>query len=383
VTVASAWLAAASMLATLAAAAAPAPAQPDPAELIDRAQREMIELDFERAIELLEAAEATGRNRRDQLLVIYRSLGESQASLGHRDAAESEFRRLLALAPEAELEPGSSPKIASPFGAARSFMSARPALAATCDQVGRSAVVIVVSDPLDLVAAARPTRADGSALAGGKRATGRPHIRLDIPADAPAAIACAVLDRHGNELLRAPVRKPVDKRPATGDGRGPTSQRGGRDSNEVLPPSDDWTAGDGRRTTGKVGSAVDSPVELGEHGGSAPLYARWWTWGTGALVAATAGTYFALRVQSDADEWRALKRQSTQHTYREAADVEERGRRHALYSNIAFGATAALATVSVVVLVRETKRSPERHAVGLRTTPLPEGGATAALSFSF
>ena len=113
------------------------------------------------------------------------------------------------------------------------------------------------------------------------------------------------------------------------------------------------------------------------------MYARWWRWGSGALVAAGATAYFAVQLQADEDEWRAIKRTSQEHTYAEALEVQERGERNARYGNIAFGASAALAAVSVGLLVRDLvrrRRDDSRAAVG--AAPLP-GGAAASVRISF
>ncbi|HTE50032.1 MAG TPA: hypothetical protein VK698_04110 [Kofleriaceae bacterium] len=343
---------------------------PDPTALVSRAQREMLQLDFERAIELLERAEATGANLREQLIVIYRSLGESHASVGQGPEAEAEFRRLLALDPDAQLPPGSSPKLTAPFAAARDFMLRRPALAIACERRGDDrAILSVQSDPLDLVAAARPVRADGSAVPGGARRPGRARVSLSFP---PGAEACAALDRHGNELARALLvvggaRPPA---PVASSGDDPTS---------ILPPGE--VAHRARPSRAPAPAPRPATIER-DDGPAPPLYARWWLWGAGSAVAAGTAAYFAIQLQSDQDEWRNIKQASQEHTYREAVDIQERGERHALYSNIAFGASAALATVSIVLAVRASRARPEATA-GVGAAPLPGRGGLATLWLTF
>jgi tetratricopeptide (TPR) repeat protein len=349
-----------------------AAAAPDPAALVTRAQREMLQLDFDRAIQLLERAEATGANRREQLVVIYRSLGESHASIGHEREAEVDFRRLLALDPDAELPRGSSPKLTAPFVAAREFMQRRSALTVACERRGDGrALLTVQADPLGMVAAARAARADGGALEGATRRPGRDRIAIAFPPDAQA---CAALDRHGNELARAML--------VTGVGPPPPEPAGdaGDDPTSILPPGE--VARRDRPPVPEAGPRLD-PVER-DAGPvpSPPLYSRWWVWGGGAALAAATGAYFAIQLQTDQDEWRNIKQDSDQYTYREAVEVQERGDRHALIANVAFGASAALATVAVVMGVRQARaRRDAGPSVGV--APLPGRGGTATLTFSF
>jgi tetratricopeptide (TPR) repeat protein len=361
----------------LAALAAPgtASAAPDPDALVNRAQREMIRLDFQRAIELLERAEATGANRREQLILIYRSLGESHASVGHQREAESDFRRLFALDPDAELPQGSSPKLTAPFAAARQFMQRRASLTVACEPRGESrAVLTVQADPLGQVVAARATRADGSAVPGAGRRTGRDRIVIGLP---DGATACSALDRHGNELARASLVTEVRPAPA-----GPPAED--EDPTSILPPGEVRHEEPPARMQA---AARAEPVEAdAPPTPSPPLYRRWWAWGGVSAVAAVAGAYFAIQLQSDQDDWRNIKQASDQHTYREAVDVQERGERHALIANVAFGTSAALAAVAVIVGVREArrdKRESSGSSASIDVAPLPGRGAFATLSLSF
>jgi hypothetical protein len=377
-------LSAAALASVAMAAPGLAVASPAPSVLITRAQREMVRLDFERAIQLLRDAEATGKNRREQIILIYRSLGESQASLGRSEAAASEFRRLLSIDPEAELPPGSSPKLTAPFAAARDSMRRRP-LIVTCERRGDGALFSVPSDPVDLVASVRLTRADGDDLPGAARTAGRDPAALAIPDGAPRALACAALDRHGNELILAPLLSASERAAAAGD----DSADG--DPTAILPPGEAAA----RRAAERERELTDPP--RGTRSSAAferdaarsdapPLHARWWLWGTGALAAAGTATYFAIQLQADQDEWRDIKRASDQHSYREALDVQETGERHARYSNIAFGASAALAAVSIALLVRDVvrnRRTDSPATAGIRAGPLPDRGAAALLWLSF
>ncbi|HEU5054983.1 MAG TPA: hypothetical protein VFU21_00600, partial [Kofleriaceae bacterium] len=84
----------------LALAARPALAQ-DGGQMA-KAKAAMAQLDFDTAIKHLEQAEASGANGPAEMVEIYRAMAESHAAMGRAAAAETAFRRLLALDPAAE-----------------------------------------------------------------------------------------------------------------------------------------------------------------------------------------------------------------------------------------------------------------------------------------
>jgi tetratricopeptide (TPR) repeat protein len=373
---------------TIAAAVAvlapgPVAAQPDPDELVVQARQAMVNLDYDRAIRLLERAEEAGRSRRDQLATIYRSLGESRAALGDDDAAATEFRRLLALDPDAELPRGSSPKVTAPFESARAFMRQHRPLAVGCAREGRGAVLAIQSDPLSLIASARLTTADGTVLARARRGSGRARLSLAAPAGAPQEVACTALDVYGNELARTPIGTTDRAAPGGDETLDPTT---------ILTPSHQRPRPPPRRSRVASGDSGASDTDTGQESTVSvgrtpereppPIYARWWLWGTGALVGAGATAFFAVQLQADEDDWRAIKRASQEHTYAEALAVQDRGERHALYANIATMTTAALAAVSLGLLVRDLVRDDDGPAAQIGAAPLPGGGAaTFRVSF--
>ena len=315
------------------------------------------------------------RSRRDQLATIYRSLGESRAALGDDDAAATEFRRLLALDPAAELPRGSSPKVTAPFESARDFMRQQRPLTIGCAREGRGAVLAIQSDPLSLIASARLTTSDGTVLTRARRGSGHARVSLAAPAGA---------HRHWpaprwtlrNELAAPPI--------GTTDGAAPGRDEA-LDTTTILTPTDQRpprpAARRSRVASGATGASDTdtdraSTVSVGRtpEREPPPIYARWWLWGTGALVGAGATAFFAVQLQADEDDWRAIKRASQEHTYAEALAVQDRGERHALYANIATMTTAALAAVSLGLLVRDLVRDDDGSAAQIGAAPLPGGG---------
>ena len=340
-------------------AAAPAAAD-EVGDLLERARARMAELDYDGAIPLLEQAEAAGGSDRAGVLEIVRSLAEAHAALGRADAAETAFRRLLALEPDTELPAGSSPKLTAPFSAAREFLAGR-SLSVDCRRERDTATLIVRGDPLDMVAGARLLGPSGDRHSGVDDVTGQGRIAIPLP-PAHVASACAALDQHGNELVRAelsaaaPVRAPDPVAPAP-----------------VI-----------------VAPAEGRPAR--------PIYARWWLWGAAAGVSAGVAAYYGLQFASARDDLDALHAATMEEghtvTYADALAVEERGRDAARGANIALGVTAALSAVSVGLLVHQLVSdgpTPTEAATDPRTaratgrlgpTPVP-GGAGVSLTVPF
>lgn len=318
----------------------------DSTGLIARAKQEMSQLNFESAITLLEQAEGTGQNERAEMIEIYRATAEANAGLGRLEAAEVSFRRALALDPSIELPAGSSPKLTSPFAAARDFVSSRGSLKIDCKKTGEAggALLTVGSDPVDLVSGARLIGAAGARV--GSDASGSGRIALSY-AQTATPTGCAALDRFGNELLRADLGEPVaEPTPAAGDDA----------------------------TGGAVSVGADTTVER-----SRPIYARWWVWGAGAAVSGAAAIYFGLQLKKARDDLDKLNDNSEDHFFEEALDVEERGDRAALNANIALGVTAALGAVSIGLLVHQLltdgdDREAQPGSARVDPTILPGGG---------
>jgi hypothetical protein len=130
--------------------------------------------------------------------------------------------------------------------------------------------------------------------------------------------------------------------------------------------------------------------------GSRPLYARWWVWGGAAVVTGAVAIYFGVKLKQDRDDLDELNENSEEHFFEDALEIEERGDSHARNANIFLGVTAALSAVSIGLLVYDlVKASPESDGAAsasrarrsgrpiLTAAPLPDGGASAALSVDF
>jgi tetratricopeptide (TPR) repeat protein len=324
----------------------PARADGDP---VAKAKAEMAQLDYDPAIALLEQAEASGKNDPAAMAEIFRALAESHAAMGRAAAAETAFRRLLALDPAAELPAGSSPKLTAPFAAAREFLAGRK-LDIECRRGGPDAATLVVqSDPVDLVAGGRLLAAGDSPL--GEDASGRGRIALAVP-EAASPAGCAALDRHGNVLARADLAA------------------------AAIPAVSEISAAPGD-ISGPAPAVAAS---------SRPLYARWWLYaGLGALSGGVAA-YYGLKTKEAEDDLRALNEETRQPqhdvTYADALAVEDRGERYARNTNIALVVTGVFAAVSGGLLVHQLVTERDAGEPEVAAAPLP-GGASVHLTLGF
>jgi tetratricopeptide (TPR) repeat protein len=306
-----------------------------------KAKAEMAQLNYDAAIALLEKAEASGQNGAAEMVEIYRVTAEAHAAMGRGDAAETAFRRLLALDPSIELPAGSSPKLTGPFNAAREFLAGRR-ITIECRRGEAAASLIVQSDPVDLVAGGRLVTAGGGKVGDDARGQGR--ITLAVPGRASPS-ACAALDRQGNVLVQADLTDP----PAAG----------------------------GERETGAAASPVvtSAPAERGER----PIYARWWLYAGLGAAAGGVAIYYGLKMKQAEQDIQDLNAATMvpghDITYSDFLAIEDRGQRYARNANIALVATGVLAAVSGGLLVHQlmTERDPEAPAV--TAAPLPGGAA--------
>lgn len=331
------------------AIAAPSRAARADEDLVARAKAAMGQLDFDAAIALLEQAEASGKNQPAEMAEIYRATAESHAAMGRGDAAETAFRRLLALDPSVELPAGSSPKLTGPFNAARDFLAGRR-IAVECRRAAGGASLVVKSDPVDLVAGARLLTADGAAI--GEDAKGRARVALAAAAGTSPA-ACAALDRHGNLLARV----------------------------ELAGAPDDAGTGDAA-----AGAATGPVVTSGpaEQGGR-PLYMRWWLYAGLGAAAGGVAVYYGLKMKQAEDDIAELNAATLVPghtiTYDQYLALEDRGKGYARNANIALVVTGVFAAVSGGLLVHQlvTERQGER-AVGVAVLP---GGGSLNVTMGF
>ena len=285
-------------------------------ELLAQAQVAADGVDFQAARKLVKQAFAAGGMDPGELARAHRFAGEIDAAVGDEDAAREHFVRWLLLDPQAALAPGVSPKITAAFDGARREAAGlgRLAVSARLERTeGKATVIFEARDPADMITQFR-VRAGG-----GREAVERdPRLEVAVADTESVAVSVAALDGDGNEVWKDDLR-------------------GGPRLLQV----------DGRF----------------------PVWARWPTWTAVAGLAAGGGIYFGLQVGKAEDDLRELNENSSMHTFDEAKDIEDRGRRNALYANLSFGVAGAAAIGAVLTFVLEPR--------GVELVPAPTaGGAT-------
>lgn len=298
---------------------------------------------------------AAGTSGPAELAELYRLTGIVAGALGDAKAATDAFERCLVLAPKATLPPGTSPKIARPFAEAQAFLKAHEPLKIKAETAATppAVTITIVSDPLAMVARARViATVDGKPAQTIERPAGE-EVSVGLPAGARIDLRVAVLDDKGNRLAEVGS---IDVPLVIVGKAAPLVPLGPR-----KPPP-------------KVSHAGPSHPR--------PLYLKWWLWGGTSVAFAAAGTYFGLGARSAKQELDQLNAASVLHSFDEAKTVEDRGKRDALLTNIAFGAAGTLAAVAVILYLTEP-RTPEAHRV-TTVTPVPvQGGGAIVLGVPF
>ena len=256
-------------------------------DALAEARRLEANLEYEKALVLVDREIARGTNDRARLIELHVLAGKLAAGIDHPDVATTHFLVALALAPQTTLPDGTSPKLAEPFDAARARSA--PLHIALRREPGR-VTATVDHDPAAIFAGLRVYASTGAPVTA-------PGATLETSAVVTAADA---VDRFGNVLEHATFPPPEMPRPS--------------------PPS------------------------------SPSLVGRWSTWaaiGGGALVVAGA---CAWRFGVAQDDWNTLDREGS-HDFSALRAVEDRGRRWGLAANLGFGVTAAAGIAAVVLYV--------------------------------
>lgn len=312
-------------------------AQPLDPHLVE-ARRAKNALRYADALAALDAARRWGKNSPAEMAEIYRLTGEIQAGLGNADAARQAFLRWLVLEPSAGLPPGTSPKIAGPFDAARA--AAAPPLRLDHELEGGdepALAVTAVPDPLQMVAGVRVDylRPGGRWQRVESRGHGRQQLRL--PRATSVSLVITAIDADGNALVAA-----------------------------------------GSREQPLVVSTIAS-VAPGPRARRPPFVARWPLWTGVAVVLGGAGLYFGLDARDAQHQLDDIYANSNGTNYDTVAaridQLRTRGRRSALLANIGFAAGGAAAVAAAVLGIREWTAPVE-------VTPAP-GGAVVGMRVRF
>jgi hypothetical protein len=321
---------------------------PGHADPLDDAKAAVEASDYLKARAQLGEALASGAYGREELAELHRLSGVVAGALGDPKAATAAFERALALSPKLALPPGTSPKIVRPFTAAQNLAKARAPLEIRSEpQASPPAVtVVVVSDPLAMIARVRAwVIADGAPEQTLDR-PGAERVAIELPAAARLDVRVAALDEHGNRLAELGSRAV----PIVIVGKAPPPP-GGDTAAPVQPP----------------------PPPPPPARPPRPLYLKWWMWGGAAVAFGAAAGYFGIDAVLAKRELDELNRNSIAHTFDEARDVERRARRGVLLANIGYGAAGVLAVGATILYLTEPRRARGERRVTV--APVSGGGA--------
>ncbi len=223
--------------------------------------------------------------------------------------------RWLVLEPSAGLPPGTSPKIAGPFDAARA--AAAPPLRLDHELARGSQPAIVVTavpDPLQMVAGVRVDYLRPGGRWQRVQARGRGRQQLPLPRATSVSLVITAIDADGNSLVAA----------------------GSREQPLVVSTIEEVVTPRARRPS---------------------FIARWPLWTGVAVVLGGAGLYFGLDARDAQQQLDDIYANSDGTNYDTvAARIEQlgiRGRRSALLANIGFAAGGAAAVAALVLGIRE------------------------------
>jgi hypothetical protein len=277
----------------------PARGDEEPAgELLARAQAAVDAVDYDTAKKLVARAFAAGGMVPGELARAHRFAGEVAAAVGDEGSAREHFVRWILLDPRASMAPGVSPKISAAFEAARKDtekLGPMTLVARVERSEGKAVVIVDAQDPVDLIARVQVRTGAGELSERG--------LRVELPAVDREVVHATVtaLDKDGNELWKDELRAAPLIKPEKSDG------------------SSRWIA-------------------IGALGGL-------------AVVAGGLGGYFGSQVGTAEDDLAALHADSSNHTYDEAKDIEDRGKRNALLANLSFGVAGAAAAAAILTFV--------------------------------
>ncbi len=268
------------------------------ADDLAEARRLQATLEYDKALAIIDAAIARGGAEPALLAELHMLAGELTAGLDRQTDAEDHFARAMALRPDASLPDGTSPKLTTPFEAARA-RGAALRIHATAEHGLVS--IVADTDPLGLAAGIAVRIVDARGQHGELVARTARSVAL---APGTTAIEVAALDASGNRVWLGAVPR------------------------ELPPP--------------------DEPA----------LLARPAPWAITAVVLAAAGGAFAWKTSSLQSQWNAAN--DGIHDYSQLTALESRGKDYAIAADIAFGLTALAAAATVVLYLRGPAHEPTR-----------------------
>jgi hypothetical protein len=322
-----------SLLAVAAAVAlAAVPAARADERALAEARAAIKQVKYDRAQAILVEALRAGGHTPAELAEVLQLAGTTAIVLGQRDVGEQYFRQWLALAPDATLPAGVSPKLREAFVAAQAAMVALGRLEVQVRATGRGTLdVEVVRDPLRQVAAVATVTARGLGAA-------RPLIGARLELTGADVTAVQVLDVHGNQL-RVIDRAGFEPAP-TPDPSSDPSPAPSPDPSATAPSA-----------PVHVPAAITSDRTAPARSSRRPTLRAWTTWAIPTAVTAGVGLGFTLYAQAARDERDRLFREPGGQFLEEYQVAVEAAEDRQLIGNLAFVATGVLAVTGAVLVL--------------------------------
>lgn len=327
---------------------------------LDEAKRLIEDLELEKALKTLDAAEAIAGNSRETLVELSSLRGATLATLGKAKPAEEAFRLTLFLAPDFKLVGDYAPRVRTPFYAARDWAAKNGTLEAAPEvQQVPGAVevisVVVKADALKLASKVRFHVRDGAtwkvddvAVASGraKRPVGRPSVEWWAEVLSPkAAVLMTFASETAPRLDAAPgAKKPVvvAETPSIPAKPPPPVVKEPEPVAPPPPPVEEQLTE--RPTPAPMGMKVLSFSLMGA-----------------GVVAAGVGVALGLSSNAARTQFLAAARDSnglvTGLSRRDALALEARSKTEATIANVLFVSGAALAATGVVLLVVDLQKT--------------------------
>jgi len=315
-------------------------------DALAKARKAFDDLDYPEAQTALGEAIAEGGHKPAEMIEIYKLSGIAAASSGDGKAATDSFKRLLALSPSATLPSGTSPKIAKHFAAASSFIKQQQPLSVKNETSNDppSVTIVIDSDPMEMIAKASVTFVVDGKPERTLDGVGNDKIKIDLPHGKRIDLRIAVLDGHKNHLVEMGTRDV------------PIVITGAEEKPIVVPKE-------------KIVAKTEKPRA------PLPWYFKWYLWAGAGVVFTGTATYFGLETRSDAKELQNVFDHDVEHSQADSYAIEDRARRHALFTNISFGLAGAFAIGAGILYILEPKQRDVTPPTGVSVAPTQGGGA--------
>ena len=191
------------------------------------------QVDLEGTLEQAQRALEEGGHNRRELIRIYELIGVSSAALDQEEESREAYLRMLALAPDAQVDRNLSPQMRSPFLEARGYWVAHSErLEARANYNERNGSLgIRLSDPLEMADTVLVyCRVDDEDEFSELSEPAREVVAVELPGAERAEnieYYVVILDQYGNHVIELgnEVEPLVEGRGSEGDGEGGISRR--------------------------------------------------------------------------------------------------------------------------------------------------------------